>query len=169
MRLCRTLSFCQSNQLPVPAFAFPPVPWPPPPLPSLFLLSPLQAQPLRGADRDSWGEDGHDEGVMSSVFWPSGGARVRHVCLYPAWRREQPGAFLWQPPLRLIRARMTSRSRDAGGKGGGEPPNVSPVSVCVCVRARWQQGNRSQAGWSRLSATGEGESDSVPKPSQGKG
>lgn len=35
--------------------------------------------------------------------------RVGHVCLYPAWRREQLGAFLSQPPPRLIRGRMRSR------------------------------------------------------------
>lgn len=102
--------------------------------------------------------------------------RVGRVCLYPAWRREQLGAFLSQPPPRLIRGRMRSRGarRLPGlrGEGGGESLNVSlvrstpgwtRVSVCECVcervcslleaaPGRSHAGKLLPAGWSQLSA-----------------
>lgn len=118
--------------------------------------------PRRGADRDA-GER-TTRGVMSSVFGPAEEqalpeeARVRHVCLYPAWRREQLGAFLSQPPLRLIRGRMTSRGRAAGvarerrwGAPECEPCEKHArlgvhMDVCVCVHslAGAAEGNCSQ-------------------------
>ncbi|KAJ7401405.1 hypothetical protein BTVI_96351 [Pitangus sulphuratus] len=65
-------------------------------------------------------------------------AGVRHVCLYPAWRREQLGAFPWQPPVRLIKGQDDTSGtgcRGCKGKGGREPLNVSlerGVDAWVC-------------------------------------
>ena len=140
--------------------------------------------PRRGADRDAGGRT--TRGVMSSVFGPAEEqalpeeARVRHVCLYPAWRPEQLGAFLSQPPLRLIRGRMTSRGRAAGvarerrwGAPECEPCEKHArlgvhMDTCVCVCARWQELQREIAP-SRMepaiSRRGE-ESASMPKTSQ---
>lgn len=82
---------------------------------------------------------------MSSVFWAlrrsQGQTRLAST---PAWRREQAGAFLWQPPL--IRGRIDIPGMPEGKRRWGAP-KCEPrerrarrgvhrdVSGCVCELA----------------------------------